>query len=58
MNSTITLFNGNQQTQTFAVLDRLDVKTQQTARQFIAFFEGQIDLAALKFRLEKKPPPL
>ena len=37
---------------TVVALDRLDAKTQQAARQFIAFFEGKIDLPTLKTRLE------
>ncbi len=33
-------------------LDRLDANTQEAARQFIAFFEGKIDLPTLKAHLE------
>ena len=33
-------------------LERLDAKTQKAAQEFIAFFEGKIDLPTLKARLE------
>ena len=37
---------------TAPALERLDAKTQKTAQEFIAFFEGKIDLPTLKARLE------
>ena len=36
-------------------LERMDAKTQQAAQEFIAFFEGKIDLPTLKARLEQTP---
>ncbi|GAK54714.1 WD-40 repeat protein [Candidatus Moduliflexus flocculans] len=37
---------------TTAALERLDADTQQAAQEFIAFFEGKIDLPTLKAQLE------
>ena len=56
----LTALNGMQPTVKFTqdfsmmapALDRLDAKTQEAARQFIAFFEGKIDLPTLKAHLE------
>ncbi len=34
-------------------IERQDSKVQQVAHEFIAFFEGKIDLPTLKIRLTK-----